>query len=63
MMATLYDAEVNTKSKEHLEHMELINNMRSWIKHYIYKFTSMIVEKLQSYLNWFIYLQRVERLI
>ena len=51
----------DTKSKEYLEHMELINNMCSWLKHYIYKFTSMRVENLQSYLNWFIYLQRVKK--
>ena len=49
------------KNKEHLEHMELINNMCSWLKSYIYRFTSMRVENLQSYLNWFIYLQIVKQ--
>lgn len=51
----------NTKSKEYLEHMELINSMCSWLKRYIWRFTSMRVENLQSYLNWFIYLQRVKK--
>lgn len=51
----------NTNSKEYLEHMELVNSMCSWIKRYIWRFTSMRVENLQSYLNWFIYLQRVKK--
>lgn len=51
----------DTKNKEYLEHMVLINNMCSWLKSYIYRFTSMRVENLQSYLNWFIYLQRVKK--
>lgn len=51
----------NIKSKEFLENMELINSMCSWIKRYICRFTSMKVENLQSYLNWFIYLQKVKR--
>lgn len=51
----------NIKNKEYLEHMELINSMCSWIKSYIWRFTSMRVENLQSYLNWFIYLQRVKK--
>lgn len=46
---------------EYLEKMELINNMCSWLKRYLYRFTSMRVENLQSYLNWFIYLQRVKK--
>lgn len=51
----------DTKSKEYLEHMQLINNMCSWLKSYILRFTSMRVENLQLYLNWFIYLQRVKK--
>lgn len=47
--------------KEYLERMELVNNMCSWLKRYLYRFTSMRVENLQSYLNWFIYLQRVKK--
>lgn len=55
----LYKA--NKTDKEYLEKMELINNMCSWLKRYLYRFTSMRVENLQSYLNWFIYLQRVKK--
>lgn len=46
---------------EYLEKMKLINNMCSWLKRYLNRFTSMRVENLQSYLNWFIYLQRVKK--
>lgn len=49
------------KSKDYYEHMELINNMCSWLKRYIWRFTSMKVENLQSYLNWFVYLQKVKK--
>ena len=41
--------------------MGLINNMCSWIKRYIWRFIGMYVENLQTYLNWFIYLQRCKR--
>ena len=33
----------DTKSKEYLEHMELINNMCSWLKSYIYRFIDLLV--------------------
>lgn len=46
---------------EYLEKMKLVNNMCSWLKRYLYRFTSMRIENLQSYLNWFIYLQRVKK--
>lgn len=40
------------------KNMTMINNMCSWLKRYIWRFIGMEVENLQSYLNWFIYLQR-----
>jgi len=40
--------------------MSLINNMCSWLKRYLRRFTGMNINNLQSYLNWFIYLQRVK---
>lgn len=40
------------------KNMAMINNMCSWLKRYIWRFIGMEVENLQSYLNWFIYLQR-----
>lgn len=51
----------NAKNKEYLEHMSLINNMCSWLKRYIRRFLGMDINNLQSYLNWFIYLQRVKQ--
>ena len=43
------------------KNMTMINNMCSWLKRYIWRFIGMEVENLQSYLNWFIYLQRCKR--
>ena len=43
------------------KNMAMINNMCSWLKRYIWRFIGMEVENLQSYLNWFIYLQRCKR--
>ena len=51
----------NPKDKEYLASMELINNMCSWIKRYIYRFVGMKISNLQSYLNWFVYLLRVKK--
>lgn len=51
----------NTKDSSYFEKMGLINNMCSWIKRYIWRFIGMDVENLQTYLNWFIYLQRCKR--
>ena len=43
------------------KNMAMINNMCGWLKRYIWRFIGMEVENLQSYLNWFIYLQRCKR--
>lgn len=51
----------NIKDKEYEEHMALINNMCSWLKRYLRRFLGMDLKNLQSYLNWFIYLQRVKQ--
>ena len=50
----------NINDSYYLEKMSLINNMCSWLKKYIRRFTGMNINNLQSYLNWFIYLQRVK---
>ena len=50
----------DTKDKNYLENMALINNMCSWLKRYIYRFIGMRMGNLQSYLNWFVYLFRVK---
>lgn len=51
----------NTKSKYYLKNMALINNLCSWIKRYIYRFVGMKPKHLQSYLNWFVYMFRVNK--
>ena len=43
----------------YLEHMRFINNMCGWLKRCIWRFIGMDISNLQSYLNWFIYLHRV----
>ena len=50
----------DTKDKNYLENMALINNMCSWLKRYIYRFIGMRMDNIQSYLNWFVYLFRVK---
>lgn len=47
--------------EDYLRSMAMINNMCGWLKRYIYRFIGMEVENLQSYLNWFIYLQRCKK--
>ena len=49
------------KTDESLKQMALVNNMCSWLKRYLWRFLGMNLTNLQSYLNWFIYLQRVKR--
>ena len=51
----------NSKDSYYLENMALINNMCGWLKRYIWRFIGMDINNLQSYLNWFIYLQRCKR--
>lgn len=50
----------DTKAKEYLENMALINNLCSWLKRYLFRFTGMRKQNIQSYLNWFVYLFRVK---
>jgi transposase-like protein len=49
------------KDPAYLKNMELINSLCSWIKRYLWRYTGMKSENLQSYLNWFVYLFRVKR--
>ena len=51
----------DSKDPEYLKYMALINNMHGWLKRYIWRFIGMDINNLQSYLNWFIYLQRCRR--
>ena len=45
----------------YLESMAMVNNLCSWIKRYLWRFTGMSPENLQSYLNWYVYLFRVNQ--
>lgn len=45
----------------YLECLEMVNNLCSWIKRYLWRFTGMSMSNLQSYLNWYVYLFRVNQ--
>ena len=54
-----YKADV--RDPAYLEAMALVNNLCSWIKRYLWRFTGMDPANLQSYLNLYVYLFRVKR--
>lgn len=54
-----YKADV--RDPAYLEAMALVNNLCSWIKRYLWRFTGMDPGNLQSYLNLYVYLFRVKR--
>ena len=43
----------------HLERMEMVNDLCSWLKRYPWRFTGMSPRNLQAYLDWYVYLFRV----
>lgn len=51
----------DTKDPVYLERVAMVNNLCSWIKRYLWRFTGMEVKYLQSYLNWYVYLFRVRQ--
>ena len=57
--SSVYKAD--SRDPEYIRHMALINNMHGWLKRYLWRFMGMEVNNLQSYLNWFVYLQRCRR--
>jgi len=54
-----YKADV--KDPTYLECMAMVNNLCSWLKRYLWRFTGMDPANLQSYLNWYVYLFRVNQ--
>lgn len=54
-----YRADVN--DPVYLECMALVNDLCSWLKRHLWRFTGMDPKNLQSYLNWFVYLFRVNQ--
>jgi transposase-like protein len=49
----------DARDPAYIECMALVNNLCSWIKRYLWRFTGMKPANLQSYLNWYVYLFRV----
>ena len=45
----------------YLERMALVNNLCSWLKRCLWRFTGMDMRNMQSYLNWYVYLFRVNQ--
>ena len=45
----------------YLEEMAMVNNLSSWLKRCLWRFTGMDPSNLQSYLDWFVYLFRVRQ--
>lgn len=54
-----YKADV--RDPVYLECMAMVNNLCSWIKRYLWRFTGMDPANLQSYLNWYVYMFRVNQ--
>lgn len=51
----------DTRDRAYLENMELVNDLCSWLKRYLWRFTGMKPDNMQSYLNWYVYLFRVNQ--
>ena len=54
-----YKADV--RDPVHLERVAMVNNLCSWLKRCLWRFTGMEMRNLQSYLNWYDYLFRVKQ--
>lgn len=54
-----YKADV--KDPVYLDRVAMVNNLCSWIKRYLWRFTGMDMKYVQSYLNWYVYLFRVKQ--
>lgn len=44
-----------------LERMEMVNDLCSWLKRYLWRFTGMSPQNLQAHLDWYVYLFRVNQ--
>lgn len=44
-----------------LKRMEMANDLCSWLKRYFWCFTGMLPRNLQAYLDWYVYLFRVNQ--
>ena len=59
VMSEAYKADI--RDPIYLECMSMVNNRCSWLKRCLWCFTGMDPKKLQSYLNWYVYLFRVNQ--
>lgn len=44
-----------------LEQMEMVNDLRSWLKRYLWRFTGMSPRNLQAFLDWHVCLFRINQ--
>lgn len=44
-----------------LDRMETVNDLCSWLKRYLWRFTGMSPRNLPAYLDWYVYLFRVNQ--
>lgn len=54
-----YKADVTDPA--YLDAMEMVNNLSSWLKRYLWRFAGMGPVNLQAYLDWFVYLFHVRQ--
>ena len=45
----------------YLDRMEMVNDLCSWLKRYLWRFTGMSLLNLQTYLDWYVYLFRANQ--
>lgn len=45
----------------YLERMEIVNDLCSWPKRYLWRFAGMSPRNLQAYLDWWVHLFRVNQ--
>lgn len=54
-----YKADV--RDPVYLAQLAMVNDLCSWLKRYLWRFTGMSMSNMQSYLNWYVYLFRVNQ--
>lgn len=51
----------NVNDPVYTERMEMVNDLRSWLKRYLRRFAGMSTRNLKAYLDWYVYLFRVNQ--
>lgn len=52
---------VDVNDPVYLKRMEMVNDLCSWLKRYLWRFTGMSPRNLQAYLDWYVYPIRVNQ--